>query len=159
MRTCRKEAGDGQSYAHCRWAGESYAHRPWAGHNPLHVNKAHGVRVHFLIVTIPIHNTLAVLRSEDTKARSKPRGGGEKRAACLWKGTHVTTVRETRSELLSFVCKKKSSHAPCEVSTAACERDATTGAGLGQKIATRHFTYHPYHSPPKVPALEIRQIK
>ena len=35
MRTFRKEAGDGQSYAHCRWAGESYAHRRWAGPNPL----------------------------------------------------------------------------------------------------------------------------
>ena len=35
MRTFRKEAGDGQSYSHCRWAGESYAHRRWAGPNPL----------------------------------------------------------------------------------------------------------------------------
>ena len=30
------------------------------------VTLAHGVPVHFLIVTIPINNTVAVIRSEDT---------------------------------------------------------------------------------------------
>ena len=61
-----KKTGDGQSYAHCRRAGESYAHRRWAGQNPLHANKAHGVPVHFLIVTIPINHTVAVIGSENT---------------------------------------------------------------------------------------------
>ena len=61
-----KKTGDGQSYAHCRRAEESYAHRHWAGQNPLHVNKVHDVPVHFLIVTIPIDLTVAVLRSDNT---------------------------------------------------------------------------------------------
>ena len=61
-----KKTGDGQSYAHCRRAEASYAHRHWAGQNPLHVNKVHDVPVHFLIVTIPIDLTVAVLRSDNT---------------------------------------------------------------------------------------------
>ena len=62
---CRKEAGDGQSYAHCRWARESYAHRRWAGPNPRNVKQAHGVRVHSLIVTMPNNKTAADMRSEE----------------------------------------------------------------------------------------------
>ena len=55
MRTCRKEAGDGQSYAHCRWAEP----------NPQNVKQTDGVRLLLLIVTMLNDKTAAVMRSDE----------------------------------------------------------------------------------------------
>ena len=90
MRTFRKEAGDGQSYAHCRWAGESYAHRRRAGPNPLNVNQAHGARVHVLLVTMPNNNTVAVMRSEDTSIDARKHARAHTHTHAPVSYTHLT---------------------------------------------------------------------
>ena len=55
MRTCRNEAGAGQSYAHCCWGGP----------NPRHVNQTDGVHLLLLLVTMLDDKTAAVMRSDE----------------------------------------------------------------------------------------------
>ena len=55
MQTCRNEAGDGQSYAHCRWVGP----------NPQHVKQTDGVHLLLLLVTMLDDKTAAIMRSDE----------------------------------------------------------------------------------------------
>ena len=85
---CRKEAGVGQSYAHCR----SYGHRRWAEPNSRNVKHAHGVCVHFLIVMYRCIHLLLLLVTmlDDTKAAvMRSNDGLHLDNCCFWHIAHM----------------------------------------------------------------------